>query len=144
MASTALGDQELALLREVAEGGAGTVAELVERFGAPRKLARSTVLTMLERLREKGRLTRRREGGVFRYQAREGVLQILGGAVDRFMGSALGGSLSPFAAWLAEREDVSDAELAELEQALDRLKARRREDGVGKRLEGSGDREEGQ
>ena len=38
---------------------------------------------------------------------------------------ALGGSISPFVAYLAEREQLSDAELAELETALTRLRRRR-------------------
>jgi hypothetical protein len=45
-----IGDQELALLRFVSDAGRATVAQAVEGFGQPRGLARSTVLTMMERL----------------------------------------------------------------------------------------------
>ena len=65
-----IGDQELALLRDVAAHGAATVAEVVERFGLPRGLARSTVLTMMERLRKKGHLSRKQVDGVYRYAPR--------------------------------------------------------------------------
>ena len=50
--------------------GAATVAEVVERFGQPRGLARSTVLTMMERLRKKGHLSRQQVDGVYRYATR--------------------------------------------------------------------------
>ena len=50
--------------------GATTVAEVVERFGQPRGLARSTVLTMMERLRKKGHLSRQQVGGIYRYATR--------------------------------------------------------------------------
>ena len=38
-----VGDQELALLTDLDTHGPATVAEVVERFGQPRGLARSTV-----------------------------------------------------------------------------------------------------
>jgi len=63
-----VGDQELALLRDVAETGPSTVGEVAERFGEPRGLARSTVLTMMERLRQKGHLEREQVEGVYRYE----------------------------------------------------------------------------
>ena len=65
-----IGDQELALLRDVAASGSATVAEVVERFGQPRGLARSTVLTMMERLRKKGHLSRKQVDGLYRYATR--------------------------------------------------------------------------
>ncbi|HET9225937.1 MAG TPA: BlaI/MecI/CopY family transcriptional regulator, partial [Thermoanaerobaculia bacterium] len=39
----------------------------------------------------------------------------------------LSGSVSPFVSYLPEKSEVSDDELAELEQLVDRLKSRRRE-----------------
>ena len=59
MAESSIGEQELALLRHIADRGSLTVGEASEEFGAPRGLARSTVLTMMERLRGKGHLGRR-------------------------------------------------------------------------------------
>ena len=75
-----IGDQELALLRWVAESGPATVGEVAERFGAPRDLARSTVLTMMERLRAKGYLVRRRKEGVYHYAAKDSPGELMRGA----------------------------------------------------------------
>jgi predicted transcriptional regulator len=66
-----VGDQELALLRFIAETGPSTVGEVAEKFGEPRGLARSTVLTMMERLRQKAHLEREQVEGVYRYSTRE-------------------------------------------------------------------------
>ena len=44
-----VGEQELAVLRYVAEHGPVTVGEVAERFGEPQGLARSTILTVMER-----------------------------------------------------------------------------------------------
>ncbi|HEY8021938.1 MAG TPA: BlaI/MecI/CopY family transcriptional regulator [Thermoanaerobaculia bacterium] len=122
-----IGDQELALLRYVAEAGPATVGEVAESFGAPRGLARSTVLTVMERLRRKGRLRRRKVGGVYRYASPVPASEVLRGVVQSFVETTLGGSMSPFVTFLSEVEEVSDAELAELEQIVARLGEKRRE-----------------
>ena len=48
-----IGEQELALLRHIADRDSASVAETVDGYGAERGLARSTVLTMMERLRKR-------------------------------------------------------------------------------------------
>ena len=119
-----IGDQELALLRFVSDRGGTTVGEAVEGFGDPRQLARSTVLTMMERLRRKGHLARKSVDGVYRYQARVSSAELLRGVVRRFVEGNLGGSLAPFVAYLSESTDVTADELRQLEEALARLQSR--------------------
>jgi predicted transcriptional regulator len=121
-----IGDQELLLLRFVADRGDSTVGEAAEGFAAPRGLARSTVLTMMERLRRKGHLGRRMAGGVYRYAPRTAPRTAIQHAVRRFVDRTLAGSISPFVAYLSERERVSDEELAELEALVARLQSDRR------------------
>src|SRR5262245_34209979 len=116
-----IGDQELALLREVAAAGSLSVAEAAESFGAGRGLARSTVLTMLERLRQKGHLRRAVGGGVYRYSAAVQPAALVESAVESFVEKTLGGSVAPLVAFLAERGEVSAKERAELARLLERL-----------------------
>lgn len=124
-----IGDQELTLLRFVAERGGTTVGEAAELFGGPRELARSTVLTMMERLRRKGHLTRRLSQGVYRYSSRAGEGAVLRNVVRDFVEGTLSGSVAPLVAYLADGAEVTDAELAELEEVLDRLNRKRKEPG---------------
>jgi predicted transcriptional regulator len=126
MGGSSIGEQELALLRHVADTGGATVGEVVEGFGAPRGLARSTVLTMMERLRKKSLLVRRLDAGVYRYRARASSAELLQGVVHRFVEGHLGGSVSPFLAYLSDTSDLSDAELSELTDLVNRLKAGRK------------------
>ena len=121
-----IGDQELALLRDVAASGSATVAEVVERFGQPRGLARSTVLTMMERLRKKGHLSRKQVDGLYRYATRTAPGDAVQHAVASFVDRTLGGSVTPFVTFLAEAHQVSDAELAELEELVAKLQGERR------------------
>ena len=120
-----IGDQELALLRHVAEQGPVSVGQVAEGFGAPRGLARSTVLTMMERLRQKGHLDREQADGVYRYFSPVPSGEVLRGAVRSFVERTLSGSVSPFVAYLTETAEVSDTELAELEELVARLKSKR-------------------
>lgn len=129
MKDTTLGDQELALLQWVAERGPVSVGEASEEYGEPRGLARTTVQTMLERLRAKKQLVRGREGGVYRYRSHLEKREVLRRAVGSFVDRTLGGSVRPVVAYLAEREEVSPEELEELERLVERLQGRQ-EDGT--------------
>ena len=128
MAQTTIGEQELALLRHIADRGAVSVAQTVEQFGTERGLARSTVLTMMERLRKKGHLGRRLLDGIYHYRARTTSADLLKGAVRHFVEGKLSGSVSPFLAYLSETREVSDAELRELEAIVVRLNADKRKE----------------
>jgi len=126
-----VGDQELVLLRFVAERGGATVGEAAEELGRERGLARSTVLTMMERLRRKGHLRRRRVHGVYRYTSPASPGEVLRGVVEGFVERTLGGSVAPVVAYLADSAHLSDDELAELEMIVERLAERRQEGEAG-------------
>lgn len=128
MGDRSIGEQEMTLLRHVADAGGATVGEVAESFGAERDLARSTVLTMMERLRKKGHLTRKLDAGVYRYRTQSTSAELLQGAVGRFVERHLGGSVSPFAAYLSEAEDLSDADLKELSDVVNKLRSSRRKE----------------
>lgn len=119
-----IGGQELELLRWIEARESASVGETVEGFGADHELARSTVLTMMERLRRKGHLVRAAEGGVYRYRAAMGAVEAVRRTVADFVERTLSGSVSPFVAYLAEREDLGPEEIAELERLVARLGGR--------------------
>ncbi|MBN8894400.1 MAG: BlaI/MecI/CopY family transcriptional regulator [Rhodanobacter sp.] len=127
MRKPSIGDQELALLQHIDESGTASVGEVAASFGEPRGLARSTVLTMMERLRGKGYLKRKQLRGMFRYSIATGPGEAMRSAVGSFVEKTLSGSVSPFVAWMSERAEVSDDELAELEALVAQLQSRRRE-----------------
>ena len=121
-----IGDQELALLLQLDQQGDASVGEIAAQFGQSRGLARSTVLTMMERLRTKGYLRRRRSGGVYRYSTTSGEKDVVHEAVSTFVERTLQGSVSPFFAWMSARGKVSDEELAELQQLVEKLQSTRK------------------
>lgn len=121
-----VGEQELAVLRYVAEHGPVTVGEVAERFGEAQGLARSTILTVMERLRKKGHLTRTKVEGVFQYRSPVPASELLRGVVGDFVQRSLSGSLSPFVTYLSEAEDVSEEELKQLQDVVARLQSRKK------------------
>jgi predicted transcriptional regulator len=127
-AEPTIGEQELTLLRYIADRGTATVGEAVDEFGTSRGLARSTVLTMMERLRRKGYLSRRMTQGVYRYRALSSSADLLKDAVGRFVERHLEGSVSPFLAYLSDSSELSQEEKQELERIVARLDATQRRD----------------
>ncbi len=128
MARKSIGDQELALLQHVAQQGDASVGEVAADFGEARGLARSTVLTMMERLRAKTYLKRKRVDGVFRYAPTTGEDAVIRNQVASFVEKTLQGSVSPFVAWMSERGQVSDDELAQLQALVEKLQSGRKGD----------------
>jgi predicted transcriptional regulator len=122
-----IGAQELALLQYVTERGPLSVRDVADGYGAAAGLARSTVLTMMERLRKKGHLRRRRAGTVFHYYSPVSSGQLMEGAVRSFVEKTLGGSVSPFITYLANAEQVTTDELAQLEELVAKLRNKEEE-----------------
>ena len=104
-----------------------TVGEAAERYGTRQGLARTTILTVMERLRAKGYLARVKEQGVFRYTSRYSLAELLSLLVGDFTERMLGGSTQPFVAYLAENPRVSDDELEQLRALVEGLDSQRRE-----------------
>lgn len=127
MRSKTIGDQELALLQHIDEQGDASVGEVAAAFGESRGLARSTVLTMMERLRAKAYLKRKQVDGVYRYRTTAQQDDVVRNAVGSFVEKTLQGSVSPFVAWMSQRTEVSDGELAELEALVATLQSKRKE-----------------
>src|SRR6266568_4050475 len=124
MSKPPLGELQLEILRFVSDHGPLKVGEVAARFGEPRGLARTTVLTVMERLREKGYLSRRKEGGVYKYTPQVSQPDLLKRLVEEFVQKTLGGSLTPFVAYLADSTDLTEAELDALRRIAHSLPAR--------------------
>jgi predicted transcriptional regulator len=116
-----LGEHELAALRFITDNAPISVGDVAKVYGLPRGLARTTILTMMERLRLKGYLTRRQVDGVFRYAPRILQKDLLLSVVDEFVQRSLGGSLSPFVTYLADRSSLTDEEIQQLHRIVENL-----------------------
>lgn len=124
MRKAALGEVEGAILKWVAEHAPASVGEVAKALGESRGLARTTVLTVMERLRAKGFLVREKVEGMFRYSPAEPHQAQMRGLVSRFVERSLGGSLDPFVAYLSKDADLSEEQIESLRRLVHELEAR--------------------
>ncbi len=120
---SSLGDQELALLEFILEKGPISVREVSEEYGVKAALARTTVQTVMERLRRKGFLTRTERGGIFEYEGAMERRALVFELIQNFINAKLGGSTSAFVAYLAQTRSVSPKELDQLKALVEKLEA---------------------
>ena len=126
MKRASLGQAEWEILRYVIERHPVTVREVAEHAAETRGQARTTILTVMERLRRKKYLSRRKLGGVYQYSPKVPVSDILQSFVKQFVETTLDGAMSPFFAYLSKMGDISDKELDELKQLVHDLENQRK------------------
>jgi predicted transcriptional regulator len=127
MAQNNLGQAEWEILRYVGEHHPVTVRQVADHMAADKGLARTTVLTVMERLRTKRFLVRRKQGDVYRYSPKKSVAELTQGLVQSFVDNMLSGTLSPFFAYLSRSDKVSDEQLEELKKLVRDLESQRGE-----------------
>ena len=130
MSRQPIGDQELEVLQYVSDHAPVTVRDVTEQYGKPRGLARTTILTVMERLRKKNYVRRERNDGAYHYSPcipkRELLRELLGDFTER----VLGGSVQPLVAYLAQDVQLSDEELDKLQDIVNEKRPRPKEDDV--------------
>lgn len=125
MARKGLGQAEWDILQYVASNHPVTVRDVAQHVAESTGQARTTVLTVMERLRKKGYLVRRKQNGIYSYSPKESAAELTQGLVQNFVQNMLGGMLSPFFAYLSRSSDLTDEQLAELKELVRDLEARR-------------------
>jgi len=118
-----IGRAELELLQYIQDHHPLTVRQVAEQFGEGKGWVRTTVQNVMERLRKKGHLSRRLAEGVYQYAPCLPKPQLLRGLVREFVEHSLGGSLSPFVAYLSEEADLTDSDVAELREMVRELRS---------------------
>lgn len=116
-----MGERESAILAWIAAHAPATVGEVAVEFEQSHGLARTTLLTVMERLRAKGFLTREKIEGVFRYAPSEPHGDQLRVMVGRFVERSLGGSLEPFVAYLSKDAKLTEVQKEQLRQLVESL-----------------------
>ncbi|HUY93258.1 MAG TPA: BlaI/MecI/CopY family transcriptional regulator [Pirellulales bacterium] len=112
---------ELEIARLVWDLGQATVRQVADALPSDRKLDFFTVQTYLRRLAAKGYLAVEREGRANVYRPRVRPKRVLKEIVDSFLNQAFQGQAMPLVQHLVEEHRLSEQEIVELKQALDRL-----------------------
>lgn len=109
-----LGELELDVLKNVWDRPGSTVQELTDILSHERNCARTTILTVIQRLHAKGFLKRKKVDGVYRYSPTEDRGKVLSRLIGQFVEKVLDGSAAPFLAYLANTKDLSQEQAAQL------------------------------
>jgi predicted transcriptional regulator len=123
-----LGSLEWEILQYIADHHPISVREVAEHFAETSGQARTTILTVMERLRGKGYLSRRKAEGLHRYRPTVGKSELMQQLVGDFVDNVLGGTVSPFVAYLTQSSLLNEDESRRLTQLLKRLESREQED----------------
>lgn len=116
-----LGELELAVLNAVWERPGSTVREIAEVMAKRRAIARTTVLTVMQRLHAKKFLKRTKSRGVFRYSATGEQTKVVSDLIGQFVQKVLGGSPAPFLAYLADTKNLTEDQIDQLRGIVDEL-----------------------
>lgn len=111
------------LLEALWELKRATAREVADALREKRGWAYSTVKTLLDRMVEKGTVSRRKVGSVWEYSAAVRAREARRTAWQRFVDMAFGGALDPALRFVATESDLSPEQAAELKKLLDRPEA---------------------
>jgi predicted transcriptional regulator len=116
--SATLTPQELEIMKLVWKKGEVTVRDVYEALLERRKIAYTTVMTMMRVLERKGYLKTRREDRAYVYRQAHPERQVVRSMVREFVDRVFNGSARPLLVHLVEDRRLSKKELEELERLV--------------------------
>jgi predicted transcriptional regulator len=112
--STTLTEQELEIMKIVWECETATVRDVYEALLKRRKVAYTTVMTMMKILEEKGYLKKKQSDRAYLYRPAQPKRQVIGAMVRDFVNRVFNGSAEPLLVHLVEEHGLSQADLEEI------------------------------
>ncbi len=116
-----IGAAELEVLHFIQDHHPITVRDVADHFGASKGHVRTTILNVMERLRAKGFLTRKKADGLFHYAPSVPRAELQHRLVGDFIERTLGGSVLPFMAYLVRDANLTEQEIRELKRVVREL-----------------------
>ena len=118
---TPLGETEMEVLHHVWDLDQATVAEVHDRISRERKVAYTTVMTVMKKLATKGFLSVDESEQSYVYSAARPPEEVRGSLVDDLVEKVFRGSPAALVHALVRQEQLSDEERAEIKRLVDGL-----------------------
>jgi predicted transcriptional regulator len=112
--STTLTEQELEIMKIVWERDTATVRDVYEALLERRKVAYTTVMTMMKILEQKKYLKKTQADRAYVYRPAQPKGQVIGDMVRDFVNRVFNGSAEPLLVHLVEEHDLSQEDLDEI------------------------------
>ncbi len=109
-----LTEHELEIMHVVWQCSSATVRDVYEELLKRRKIAYTTVMTMMGILEQKGYLKKSRGEKAYLYRPAQAKRRVLGSMVNDFVNCVFHGSAKPLLVHLVESERLSPEELDEI------------------------------
>jgi BlaI family penicillinase repressor len=109
-----LTDQELEIMKIVWELERATVRDVYETLLRRRKIAYTTVMTMMKILETKGFLKKSQEDRAYVYRPAQAQQSVVRAMVREFVNRVFNGSAEPLLVHLVEEKGLTEKELAEI------------------------------
>ncbi len=116
--ATTLTEQELEIMKVVWELGSPTVREVYENLLERRKIAYTTVMTMLNVLVAKGRLKKKQKDRAYVYRPTQAQSAVVSSMVKEFVGRVFDGSAKPLLVQLVQDERLTESDLDEIREMI--------------------------
>jgi predicted transcriptional regulator len=116
---TPLGESEMEILHHVWEMGEATVADVQEKILEHRKVAYTTVMTIMKNLNDKGFLKYRKQGVTYVYSAAIEPEDVQFNLINNLISKVFKGSASALVQTLVKAENLNEEELNSIKKLID-------------------------
>ena len=113
-----LTDQELEIMKIIWTRGTATVRDVYEELLTRRKIAYTTVMTMMGILEQKGHLKKSADERAYVYTPAQPQREVVGNMIQDFLKRVFNGSAKPLLVHLVEDKKLSTEELDEIRKLL--------------------------
>ncbi|HJY08219.1 MAG TPA: BlaI/MecI/CopY family transcriptional regulator [Bryobacteraceae bacterium] len=118
--SKTLTEQELEIMKIVWDRGHATVRDVYETLLERRRVAYTSVMTMMNILEQKGHLKRKQVDRAYLYESTKPRAQVTRGMVREFVDRVFNGSAEPLLLHLVEDEKLTEKDLDEMKRLIRR------------------------
>lgn len=119
---TTLTPQELEIMKLVWQFEESTVRDIYEALLRERKIAYTTVMTMMKTLETKGYLKKRRQERAFIYHPTRPKNQVIGGMIREFIDRVFNGSAEPLLVHLVKERRIREKDLEKISRMIEASK----------------------
>lgn len=123
---TDLSDLQLAVMRVLWDKGEASAAQVQQALERSRKLAITTVSTLLVRLEKKGAINHRTDGRTFVYRPRVTELEMRRKTISSVIQNLFRGNPSEVVGQILSERDVSEEDLARMRKLIQEARASER------------------
>jgi len=118
---TPFGETEMEVLHHVWELGEATVKEVQERILESRKVAYTTIMTVMKNLADKGYLRYKKDGVTYVYSPAREPESVRFSLINDLVTKVFKGSPMELVQTLVENEDLTDSERKEIKNIIDQM-----------------------